>query len=597
MAAVSDAASVAGAASNTTNIVDAFAVQRERQEATASATSSASATAPLTLPTLLGRAGSASGASAAREAKVPPLPASVGVGAGASTGTSDASPLGDESGKASARQRSSRTFHHRLSKATRSAPMLCCILLVWTWVAILIALFIMVRQLLAEGSPAKTDELIAFPEDACPCVCQQASLEDDAGACAPGRSCVYGHGWCREASHPLPGLPVVGRCQNSMCGGPEVQTYPRVNCGSSDVPSLPLTLFVQGVPGMIKAALPDAATLNAKLATSLASNGYDDLSLTVDEDLVAGLKIGIDDLHATWLEGCWPPQRFALVSGTISVPRGALRVQAAGLDVEVIIEALTFRFRDVRAEMQCHAFEFVLGALGSGHASNPVDPGTLSLETNLDIRCGDGLPALGPTCLALAAFRPRLVAMAVKRAPELIAQAMNALPLPIPLGPGCLGLLHNTFVPLGYAKQECCEAQFKLDSTGCLMGGQVNGAPLGLGWNVSTAKCTKRGGLWKVRCDTVPGGYYMPTEGTCREDDVKVEMPGCGTCLEGWRKISSAIQLGLWAVRLLTAAVLLLLVTCVGWAVARALRCASEVSYTARKPEACTSKADVEVEA
>jgi len=40
----------------------------------------------------------------------------------------------------------------------------------------------------------------------------QAALGGDAGACTPGCDCVFGHGWCREASHPLPGLPQVGQC-------------------------------------------------------------------------------------------------------------------------------------------------------------------------------------------------------------------------------------------------------------------------------------------------------------------------------------------------------------------------------------------------
>eukprot|EP00928_Gymnodinium_smaydae_P096332 TRINITY_DN8486_c0_g1_i4.p1 TRINITY_DN8486_c0_g1~~TRINITY_DN8486_c0_g1_i4.p1 ORF type:complete len:773 (-),score=107.12 TRINITY_DN8486_c0_g1_i4:102-2420(-) len=46
----------------------------------------------------------------------------------------------------------------------------------------------------------------------CAASCDQSGLEADPGACTPGRSCVYGVGWCREASHPLPLLKVTGHC-------------------------------------------------------------------------------------------------------------------------------------------------------------------------------------------------------------------------------------------------------------------------------------------------------------------------------------------------------------------------------------------------
>jgi len=65
-------------------------------------------------------------------------------------------------------------------------------------------------------SPAKTaDPSDAAPAGECPGVCKlQTRVSVDPGAFAAGRQCVYGHGWCREASHPMPGLPRVGTCLN-----------------------------------------------------------------------------------------------------------------------------------------------------------------------------------------------------------------------------------------------------------------------------------------------------------------------------------------------------------------------------------------------
>eukprot|EP00929_Paragymnodinium_shiwhaense_P083448 TRINITY_DN44482_c0_g1_i1.p1 TRINITY_DN44482_c0_g1~~TRINITY_DN44482_c0_g1_i1.p1 ORF type:complete len:736 (+),score=57.19 TRINITY_DN44482_c0_g1_i1:89-2209(+) len=50
-------------------------------------------------------------------------------------------------------------------------------------------------------------------EEPCEHLCtQQAGLVLDPAACTPGRHCVYGQGWCREASHPQSGLTIQGRC-------------------------------------------------------------------------------------------------------------------------------------------------------------------------------------------------------------------------------------------------------------------------------------------------------------------------------------------------------------------------------------------------
>merc|ERR1712232_1118132 len=90
----------------------------------------------------------------------------------------------------------------------------------------------------------------------------------------------------------------------------------------------------------------------------------------------------------------------------------------------------------------------------------------------------------------------------ILRLPVLIAQALAETEFPLGLGTSCPKLLHNTFVPLGFAQQSCCEAAFAEDSTGSLIGGQFNGRPVGhAGGPSSAVQCAESSlGAWHARC-------------------------------------------------------------------------------------------------
>merc|ERR1712232_1347834 len=148
-----------------------------------------------------------------------------------------------------------------------------------------------VNRAATHGRPAPPPP-VPVADDACPCICQQAGLDLDPGACVYGRECVFGHGWCRQKDHPLPLLDKVGTCKNSNCGGPIMNFWPKTLCSNPTIPFVDVLSLVElalDIPSTIKKALPTAEVMNAKVVSMLEDQGFEDLSVEVDERLMQSM--------------------------------------------------------------------------------------------------------------------------------------------------------------------------------------------------------------------------------------------------------------------------------------------------------------------
>lgn len=146
--------------------------------------------------------------------------------------------------------------------------------------------------------------------------------------------------------------------------------------------------------------MPSAAEMNKAIAQQFENQGYTDLTIEVDDEFVAGMSIQFDKLDVTWLVGCWLPQRYAVVSGSLQLPRGKVSVRAVSLSLDVAFTGFEFAFEDLRASIECHD-EFVSGGIGTGTDAKPLQADKMSVKGALHIECGKGRPSWGPICAAL----------------------------------------------------------------------------------------------------------------------------------------------------------------------------------------------------
>lgn len=334
----------------------------------------------------------------------------------------------------------------------------------------------------------------------------------------------------------------------STCGGPIFPVLPGATCGSPNLPSLDIMDMFNAVPGKIHRLIQDAGRTNEFIARVVAYNDLRDLELEVDDAFVKGFNLTFDTVSAVWLVGCWPPQRYLVVNGVARLPRGRLAIRTTGLDIVVSFSDFAFRFNRLRAEVQCHGGSFVLQGMGTGQGKAPLSPSTLFVSGNITVECGR---RWGPWCIALRAEQAMVTAKALAMIPDIVAWALSEAH-PLPLGPGCPDLLHNTLAALAFGTKDCCEADYSADEDGTLRGGQFNGRVYGASGAAEGVECTYIGsGRWTVRCDSIPGGYYQ-VMGTCREDDTLPPPWKCPWCASAW----DALRLGT-RVALVLAALLL----------------------------------------
>jgi len=328
-----------------------------------------------------------------------------------------------------------------------------------------------------------------------------------------------------------------------ICNGPITSTFPDSICGSPDLPSVNVLDIVKAVPGQISRAIQDLDFLNGVIATVVDYQGLKDLKVTADRAWVEAFLLSFEDADAVWLAGCWPPQRYAVVSGMAHIPSGRLHVEAAGLDLHVTFRDYWFSFEDLRAEIQCHGGRFVLGGMGTARGTGKIDTDRLKTGGSIEVACASGW---GFTCLVLATQQARVTAQTMDIIPQLVGYVMNEAH-PIPLQKGCPELLHNAFSLDEFATKECCEAPYTLDSSGRLLGGQFNGQSHGMGQVVSTVECNDltEPGRWAAMCHTVPGEYFPTSLGTaCREGDTLPPAWKCSWCALAWTGVRFALRVG-----------------------------------------------------
>jgi len=331
-----------------------------------------------------------------------------------------------------------------------------------------------------------------------------------------------------------------------ICNGPLATTFPANQCGAPDLPSVNVKNIIDTTPAQVKQAIQVLGNdgLNAIIAKAIDYQGLKDLKVTVDRTLVEAFDISFDkNADAIWLAGCWPPQRYAVVSGMVHIPAGQLSIQAAGLDLAVTFRDYWFTFEDLRAEIQCHGGMFILGGMGTSKGSGKVKPESLNNGGSLEVSCASGWGAI---CTVLALNKAMVTEQTKTTVPRVVADFMNEAH-PIPLGPGCPELLRNSFALEEFTTKECCEAPFQVDGNGRLVGGQFNGQPYGFEDQVSSVECNDLTvpGKWAAMCHTVPGEYYPSSLGTaCEEGNTIPPAWKCDWCRQSWVAARFVIMVG-----------------------------------------------------
>jgi len=316
--------------------------------------------------------------------------------------------------------------------------------------------------------------------------------------------------------------------------------FPAATCGSPSLPSMNIMDIINAVPGQIHGLIQDAARTNAFLGRVLAYNGIDGLEVEADSALVQGFRLSFDTADAVWLVGCWPPQRYAVVSGRAWLPRGSLTFRAAGLEVLVSFADFTFYFDQLRAEIECHGGTYILQGMGTGQGSGALRPERLRATGGVTVGCGN---SWAPWCMALRAQQERITAQVLASVPSIVAGGLSQAH-PLPLGPGCPGMLHNTMSTFAFNLRECCEAAFSMNGDGRLSGGQFNGRVYGAAGAAGGVVCSFDGAAaWTARCDSVPGGYYKQSTAICREDDAVPAPWRCAWCSPAWALLRAALCL------------------------------------------------------
>lgn len=380
-------------------------------------------------------------------------------------------------------------------------------------------------------------------------------------ACLSGDRCEFGKGWCTKKGYAR--NPVEGECQKRTCSGPaNVVFFPEQTCSTPDVHRYNITSLLGRIPGMLLNKLQDVEALNANIKQWLEKKGISRFVVEVGADLVQGLVFRLSSVEAVWLVGCWPPQRYAVVTGAARLPRGVITTTVAGWRFPVTFTDYEFRFANLRANIACHGGFFVLEGIGQGVGSEPMKPEIFEATGSFDAQCDQPWSLL---CVMFNTFVwPAARAGIMAALPSLVAEGLEAA-VPVILVSGCPDPLHNTLAKLPYSSRACCEDAFALDADGCLVGGQFNGRVPGMARPVSGVTCVEDAtakGTYHARCETLPGGYYETSPGACREADV---LPGSHPV--DWGKSSPAwhTMLGvlLWAELLFLLA--LCCCCCGGW--------------------------------
>lgn len=371
-----------------------------------------------------------------------------------------------------------------------------------------------------------------------------------AGVCLEGDTCAYGLGWCAKADSVKLQKP-RGYCKRGECNGPAVAAYPNTTCGSPHLKQTNVTDWLKKLPPYWLQNLRDVPGFNKWMAGVFDFQAAHDMELVFDEVMLKGFQLNFDKADGVWLVGCWPPKRYVVVDGITTMPSGRLIVRTAGFSFVVSFYDASLRFKQLRADVACHAGYYGIVSITEGKEGRKVSPASLEMQGEFNVHCERGWTAL---CLLLGVGYKWLSRKAMARFPELIAYLLDTID-ELELGPGCDSSWHNTVSLLPYSSRKCCEKSFAEDTWGCLVGGQFNGRVPGVKKVVDGVTCEPdrlSPGTHTAKCETLPGHYHQLSPGVCREGPMPTRIPRVVN--PGWEKVHWALQTLSWADLLFTAA-------------------------------------------
>lgn len=279
--------------------------------------------------------------------------------------------------------------------------------------------------------------------------------------------------------------------------------------------------------------MSDINWLNDKLADELKFYNFEGLQVILDEVLTQSAEWRLYNSQATWLVGCWPPQRFVVSDGEFNFRSGRILVRVGSWNLIVSSYNLKAKFKKFKFDMECHGGGWYLGGVGQDSAGAPVTRDRIEVSGELHVECENKLSG---ACLALEVFKDHISAALVARLPGFVEHWVRQIDQ-YWLGPGCPGLLHNTITVMPYKSKECCEGSYRLDDWGCLVGGQFNGEHHALRTAVRDVQCKPSAtepGKYVARCETLPGTYAEQSPGVCREADHFPHEEVCLDCGDWW---------------------------------------------------------------
>jgi len=379
------------------------------------------------------------------------------------------------------------------------------------------------------------------------------------GVCVEGVDCAYGPGWCTAKDASVkPGKPKA-YCHRGACNGPTLLNYPRTACSNTDLAQMNVTDLFHGLPKYWLRWLKDVPEFNAWMRRVIDRNGLKGLELDFDEVLLHFFDLQFGKASGVWLTGCWPPQRYAVVSGVVRAPSGRLRVRAGGLTFVVSAYDLSLRFWRLRADIQCHAGWYTIGTATHGVQAEPFPPEALEARGELGVLCEMTYTVM---CLTLALAHGWISREVVRHIPQIVASLLQTIDA-LEVSPGCENHKHNYFHLLPYETKSCCEEVFAEDDWGCLVGGQFNGKVPGVPTYVRGVQCEPARTVtntFTAKCDSVPGYYEEASPGVCRETAIPWS-PVLGVD-PTWSRALQILQFVAWLDVALTVALCWTLVGC-----------------------------------
>ncbi|CAJ1378499.1 unnamed protein product, partial [Effrenium voratum] len=407
----------------------------------------------------------------------------------------------------------------------------------------------------------------------CPCDCEHGPNDDhdattQAEKCRAGDACFFGAGWCARRTGRASPQPALGECIKRRCGGPRAESFDS-GCDRAKEPPFGVTWLVKNFPQKVREVFKDGAPgvnrhMNAP-GGSMDASGLHGLRLTISDDLIDTLNASLSRLSMVWRVGCWPPSRYLVASGAVTVSSGWVRLNAAGRQVEVHISDGLVYVKDLRVEISCPGGNFTIAGFGDGALRDgTLTAATLEVDPQTRVsglRCQGGW---GLFCWLVARLAP--AELMRSWLPTLLVYAISGCTGMV-LGPGCQS--RNSFALLTYTHKDCCEAAYRDDYTGCLVGGQFNGRLMPSQGLVQGVECeySKEAMAFQARCEDVPGSYSQKWPGVCWEADMVWRAPetpgfdGQHLRTQIWR---SARWLLAWELSLMLALVVLPVVLLVG---------------------------------